>query len=74
MLYYKDDKSPWLEVAFPVPEESAYELINLEKGSWYQLYMRSMSKRGPSDPSEVLTIKTEGDSECCILFSNDVFD
>ncbi|KAI1289806.1 Down syndrome cell adhesion molecule -like protein [Halotydeus destructor] len=60
ILYYKDDKSPWLEIAFPVPEDNTYELINLEKGTWYQLYIRSVSKRGPSDPSEVLTIRTEG--------------
>ena len=59
MLYYKDEKSSWMEIAFPVPEEKEYELSNLNKGSQYQLYMRAVSKRGTSDPSDVLTVRTE---------------
>ncbi len=61
MLYYKEDRSPWMEIAFPTPETSQYELSNLQRGTVYQLYMRAMSKRGSSDPSDVLTIRTEGD-------------
>ncbi|RWS07157.1 cell adhesion molecule-like protein 7 [Dinothrombium tinctorium] len=69
VLYYKDDKSPWLEIAFPVPEkQNQYELRNLEPGTYYQLYMKCMSKRGPSEPSDVITIKTLGDGKTCGLF------
>jgi hypothetical protein len=50
-----------MEIAFPTPETSQYELSNLQRGTVYQLYMRAMSKRGSSDPSDVLTIRTEGD-------------
>ncbi len=74
MLYYKEDRSPWMEIAFPTPEMSQYELSNLQRGTVYQLYMRAMSKRGSSDPSDVLTIRTEGDGMKSInLFNFEVF-
>lgn len=81
MLYYKDEKSPWLEISFPAvssvrgegspsftpssltpstsEERNEYELINLDPGKWYQIYMRAVSKKGSSDPSDILTIRTE---------------
>lgn len=59
ILYYKDEQSTWREIVFPVPEQKEYELSNLRKGSQYQLYMRAASKRGTSDPSDVLTVRTE---------------
>lgn len=68
-LYYKDEKSSWMEIAFPVPEEKEYELSNLNKGSQYQLYMRAVSRKGTSDPSDVLTVRTE-----CKLSSDYVFN
>jgi hypothetical protein len=74
VLYYKEDRSPWMEIAFPTPEMSQYELSNLQRGTVYQLYMRAMSKRGSSDPSDVLTIRTEGDGMKSInLFNFEVF-
>ncbi len=74
MLYYKEDRSPWMEIAFPTPEMSQYELSNLQRGTVYQLYMRAMSKRGSSDPSDVLTIRTEGDGMKSInLFNFEIF-
>ncbi len=74
MLYYKEDRSPWMEIAFPTPEMSQYELSNLQRGTVYQLYMRAISKRGSSDPSDVLTIRTEGDGMKSInLFNFEVF-
>ena len=48
-----------MEIAFPVPEDKKYELLNLQPQSWYQLYMRAVSTSGTSDPSEVLTITTQ---------------
>ncbi len=74
MLYYKEDRSPWMEIAFPTPEMSQYELSNLQRGTVYQLYMRAISKRGSSDPSDVLTIRTEGDGMKSInLFNFEIF-
>jgi hypothetical protein len=74
VLYYKEDRSPWMEIAFPTPEMSQYELSNLQRGTVYQLYMRAISKRGSSDPSDVLTIRTEGDGMKSInLFNFEVF-
>jgi hypothetical protein len=74
VLYYKEDRSPWMEIAFPTPEMSQYELSNLQRGTVYQLYMRAMSKRGSSDPSDVLTIRTEGDGMKSInLFNFEIF-
>ena len=57
-----------MEIAFPVPEEKEYELSNLNKGNQYQLYMRAVSRRGTSDPSDVLTVRTE-----CKSFSDYVY-
>lgn len=49
-----------MEIAFPIPEDKKYELLNLQPQSWYQLYMRAVSTGGgTSDPSEVLTITTQ---------------
>jgi hypothetical protein len=74
VLYYKEDRSPWMEIAFPTPEMSQYELSNLQRGTVYQLYMRAISKRGSSDPSDVLTIRTEGDGMKSInLFNFEIF-
>lgn len=57
-----------MEIAFPVPEEKEYELSNLNKGSLYQLYLRAVSRKGTSDPSDVLTVRTE-----CKLSSDPVY-
>jgi hypothetical protein len=57
-----------MEIAFPIPEEKEYELSNLRKGSQYQLYMRAVSRRGSSDPSDVLTVRTECKSSSDYVF------
>lgn len=76
VLYYKDEKSPWFEISFPAssfpmdesssasPSEgrNEYELINLESGKWYQIYLRAVSRKGASDPSDILTVRTESSS------------
>jgi hypothetical protein len=69
ILYYKDERSPWMEIAFPVPEDEQYELLNLNKGLQYQLYMRAVSNKGTSDPSEVLSVKTDGEFTLCTTLS-----
>lgn len=50
-----------MEVSFPISENSEYVLNNLEKGTVYQVYLKAVSKRGTSDASNILTIRTEGE-------------
>ncbi|XP_035226533.1 Down syndrome cell adhesion molecule homolog [Stegodyphus dumicola] len=59
-LYYKDEYGPWSEITIPRSAEKEYTLSGLREGTRYQLYMRVTSESGDSDPSDILTVRTEG--------------
>ena len=59
-LYYKDEYGPWSEITLPKSAEKEYTLSGLREGTRYQLYMRVTSDAGDSDPSDILTVRTEG--------------
>lgn len=59
-LYYKDEYGPWSEITLPKSAEKEYTLSGLREGTRYQLYMRVTSEAGDSDPSDILTVRTEG--------------
>ncbi|XP_042909623.1 cell adhesion molecule Dscam1 isoform X2 [Parasteatoda tepidariorum] len=60
ILYYKDEYGPWSEITVPKSAEKTYTLGGLREGTRYQIYMKSTSETGDSDPSDMLTLKTEG--------------
>lgn len=60
VLYFKEDMGTWTELAIPSSSQNQYTLNNLREGTRYQVYLRASSEVGQSDPSEILTIKTEG--------------
>lgn len=59
-LYYKDEYGPWSEITVPRSAESQYTLSGLREGTRYQMYLKATSDSGESDPSDILTVKTEG--------------
>jgi len=49
-------------MAFPKSDNNQYELTNLQPSTWYKLYMKSVGKRGSSEPSSILVVKTEDET------------
>lgn len=63
ILYYKDDKTVWLETTFPAKEKNSYTLTNLNEGTLYEIYMRAASHFGLSEPSKVVRQITQSSSK-----------
>lgn len=62
MIYCKDNGKAWAEIAFPSSQTSQYEVSSLKSGTLYHFYIKAVTKRGSSDPSDVLSIRTDGES------------
>ncbi|XP_076371567.1 cell adhesion molecule Dscam1-like isoform X11 [Tachypleus tridentatus] len=60
ILFYKEDTKSWTEVTIPQTEKKEYTLLGLRPGCFYQLYLQAASQKGNSNPSETLTIRTDG--------------
>lgn len=59
ILYYKDDKSVWLETTFSAKDKNSYTLNGLTEGTLYEVYMRASSHHGLSEPSKVVRQMTQ---------------
>ncbi|XP_076371531.1 cell adhesion molecule Dscam1-like isoform X2 [Tachypleus tridentatus] len=61
VLYYREEHKIWIEITVvSKPEDHIYTLSGLECGTRYQLYMVSTNSVGRSEPSEILTARTDG--------------
>lgn len=60
ILFYKEESGTWTELAVPRDSHNQYSLTNLREGTRYLLYLRAYSEAGQSDPSEIISVKTEG--------------
>ena len=48
----------------PATGANTYELTGLQRGTVYQIYMRSVGdKSALSEPSDMITVRTEGESK-----------
>ncbi|XP_022246173.1 Down syndrome cell adhesion molecule homolog isoform X4 [Limulus polyphemus] len=60
ILFYKEDSGTWTEVTIPQTEKKVYTLQGLRAGSVYHLYLQAASQIGNSNPSETVSVKTDG--------------
>ncbi|XP_076306882.1 cell adhesion molecule Dscam1-like isoform X3 [Tachypleus tridentatus] len=60
ILFYKENSNTWTEVTIPHTKEKEYVLRSLRPGSIYCLYLQAASQKGNSNPSETLTVRTDG--------------
>ncbi|XP_077560084.1 cell adhesion molecule Dscam1-like isoform X3 [Haemaphysalis longicornis] len=59
ILHYKEDQNDWVKQHVPGSQQSIV-LENLRCGTRYQLYMEAFNDAGKGDPTQVLSVKTEG--------------
>lgn len=59
ILYYKDDRSVWLETTFSAKDKNSYTLNGLTEGTLYEVYMKASSHHGLSEPSKVVRQMTQ---------------
>ncbi|XP_076318850.1 cell adhesion molecule Dscam1-like isoform X1 [Tachypleus tridentatus] len=60
ILFYKEDSGTWTEVTIPQTEKKVYTLQGLRAGSVYHMYLQAASQIGNSNPSETVSVKTDG--------------
>ncbi|XP_050039355.1 cell adhesion molecule Dscam1-like isoform X1 [Dermacentor andersoni] len=59
ILHYKEEQNDWVKQHVPGTQQSIV-LENLRCGTRYQLYMEAFNDAGKGDPTQVLSVKTEG--------------
>ncbi|XP_042142402.1 Down syndrome cell adhesion molecule-like protein Dscam2 [Ixodes scapularis] len=59
VLHYKEDQNDWVKQHVPGTQQSIV-LEQLRCGTRYQLYMEAFNDAGKGDPTQVLSVKTEG--------------
>ncbi|KAK8776005.1 hypothetical protein V5799_030650, partial [Amblyomma americanum] len=59
ILHYKEEQNDWVKQHVPGNQQSIV-LENLRCGTRYQLYMEAFNDAGKGDPTQVLSVKTEG--------------
>ncbi|XP_022242324.1 Down syndrome cell adhesion molecule homolog [Limulus polyphemus] len=59
LLYYKSNNEEWKERSLP-GNNKKYTVEGLNCGSHYQLYLLAFNSAGKSEPSELISTKTEG--------------
>lgn len=60
MVYYRPGlEGSWHSVHVP-SKDKRFKLTSLESGTKYQVYLTAYSESGVSDPSDTLTLLTEG--------------
>ena len=59
ILYYKDDKTVWLETTFAAKDKNSFTLTGLNEGTLYEVYMKASSHYGLSEPSKVVRQTTQ---------------
>ncbi|XP_022240704.1 Down syndrome cell adhesion molecule-like protein 1 homolog isoform X2 [Limulus polyphemus] len=61
VLYYREEHKNWIENPIrSKPDDHIYTLSGLECGTKYQLYMVSTNSVGRSEPSEIISARTDG--------------
>lgn len=66
-LNYRESSGEWKELQVDVDNES-YTFENLKCGTRYQFYITSVNRIGTSEPSDMLDITIEGQSEYQLLY------
>ncbi|XP_064480158.1 cell adhesion molecule Dscam1-like [Ornithodoros turicata] len=59
VLHYKEEQNDWVKQHVPGTQQSIV-LEQLRCGTRYQLYMEAFNDAGKGDPSQVVSVKTEG--------------
>lgn len=64
ILYYKDNKTVWLETTFSAKEyKNSFTLTGLNEGTFYEIYMKASSHHGMSEPSKIVRQITQSSSK-----------
>ena len=65
IISYRSLNEAWEEIKISGGKRTSYLIENLRCGTKYQLTVTAYNKIGKSTPTELISVSTAGDGECC---------